>query len=60
LMLFHIPCCTQDQLICSSYFVFFCFASLVVVIGVNGIEFFWFSCIDLSICPSFDCCYLLF
>jgi uncharacterized membrane protein len=41
LILFHTLCCTQDQLIYSSHFVFFHFAPLVVVGGANGIEFFF-------------------
>jgi hypothetical protein len=56
LLLFHTPCCTQDQLICSLHFVFLSFASLVVV-GANVVViFFFFSCIDPSICPTFVCC----
>jgi hypothetical protein len=38
MLLLHIPCCTQDQLIYSSHFVFFSFAPLVVV-STNGVVF---------------------
>jgi hypothetical protein len=56
LLLLHTLCCTQDQLICSSHFVFLSFAPLIVV-GANGVvSFFVFSCIDSSIYPVFDCC----
>jgi hypothetical protein len=54
LLLLHAPCCTQDQLIYSSHFVFLSFAPLIV--GVNGVCGF-FSCIDLSICPTFVYCF---
>jgi hypothetical protein len=41
LLLLHTPCCTQDQLIYSSHFVFFSSKPLVVV-GANGVVFFSF------------------
>jgi hypothetical protein len=53
LLLLHIPCCTQDQLIYSLHLVFFSFTPLVVV-SENGVVFF-FSCIHSSICPTFVC-----
>jgi hypothetical protein len=40
LLLLHTPCCTQDQLICSSYFGFLSFAPLVVV-GANSVVVFF-------------------
>jgi hypothetical protein len=39
-LLLHAPCCTQDQLMYSSHFVFLSFAALVVV-GANGVVFFF-------------------
>jgi hypothetical protein len=59
LLVFHTPCCTQDQLIYSSHFIFFSFASLVAV-GLKVLCFFFFSCTDVSICPLLfvaSCCF---
>jgi hypothetical protein len=36
-------------------FFFYSFAPLVVV-SANGVVFFFYSCIDSSICPTFICC----
>jgi hypothetical protein len=40
LLQLHIPCCTRDQLIYSSHFVFLRFVPLVVV-GANSVAFFF-------------------
>jgi hypothetical protein len=40
LLLLHASCCTQDQLVYSSHFVFLSFVALVVV-GANGVVFFY-------------------
>jgi hypothetical protein len=39
-LLFHTPCCTQDQHIYSLHFVFLRFAALVVI-NANGVVFFF-------------------
>jgi hypothetical protein len=62
-MLFHIHCCTQDQFICSSHFVFLCFPPLVVVVGANGVVFFIYLVVLIQVFVQVlivsSCCFTL-